>query len=176
MSRVALFSLLVVLGLPACAPDEPRLAAGTWSLDKDASRESTVPLWRVEASERFEQELDEKVKPLPVALLRMKRGQLAQRQETFDEEVKRALAVMEATLEVQSGGRFVFTRAIPGFEGTANSGTVVVTEAGEVHLALREQDGQPLDAPSRLSGRLDDQGRLVLALGEFYLLVFAPPR
>jgi hypothetical protein len=164
--------LALVAALGACAPEQPGLAEGTWVLDDFASRDATIPRWKAESEARFQSQISGMVAQ-PSGQVKYLRNQLEIGQSDYPDMVKKEFSRIAVTLTVQPGHRFVLETSIPEFPEKGCAGTYLLTETGEVHLVRREVDGvaQKQEQQSRLSGRIDEQGRLVIDWNELMVFV-----
>lgn len=162
--------LVSVLLLTGCGPQVSTLASGTWELDAASSREATLAQWLLESNVRWEQAAADWVNP-NAQWVAGKRGELERTQNGYASEVERAVSGMRFTLEVQPGRRFVLSSHLPDLSGADSSGTYLLTDTGEVHLVRREVDGSALGEADRISGQLDDQGRIVLRWQDQWVLL-----
>jgi hypothetical protein len=164
--------LLTLASLPGCqAESGPVLTAGTWTLDKDASIEATLPLWKSESSARMEGEMDAFVKPVPEWSEKYRRGATKELQDDFPAEIEHFLKRVDVTLTAFESKRFELKAEIPELRFKECSGTTLVTESGNVHFILREIDGTNLEQDEAISARYDDQGRLMIRWNDLLITV-----
>jgi hypothetical protein len=164
--------LLTLASLPGCqAESGPVLAAGTWTVDKEASIEATLPLWRSESSERMEAEMDAFVKPVPDWSEKYRRGATKELQDDFPDEIAHFMERVDVTVNAFPSKRFEMKAGIPELRFEECSGTTLVTEGGNVHFILREIDGTNLEQDEAISARFDDQGRLMIRWNDYLITV-----
>ncbi|RKY16883.1 MAG: hypothetical protein DRQ55_17035 [Planctomycetota bacterium] len=170
-------ALTLLAALPACQQERgPALTAGTWVLDREASGEATLPLWKRESSARMEGEMDSFVKPPSTPTEKHRRSSTHRLQQGFPAEISHELERVEVELSVFESRRFELKTEVPGFDCADSSGSWLLTETGNVHLVMRERDGATLDEAERLSCRLDDEGRLMIRWHDYLITVLSPPQ
>lgn len=170
-AALRLFAALALFAcLGACAPEPASLAEGTWVLDEGASRAATIPLWKAESEARFQKQIDGMVAQRS-GYVEYLRNQLKTGQSDYPQMVQHAFSKVTITLQVQPGLRFVLDTDVPRFDEKQCSGTYLLTEAGQVHFVRREVDGVNQEQQTRLTGRIDAEGRIVIDWNELMVLV-----
>lgn len=166
-----LLPLLALLTSLACAPsgDGTLLASGDWVLDRDASVQVTVPLWRLELKDRVGDEIDGLVKQSSYVIDRHL-TESAQLDAEMPAIVGRELKDHSLSLTID-GGAFELLTELPGVDEKRVSGTYLLADGGELVLVRRVVDGVELEQPEKVTARVDDQGRVVLPLGRLFAYV-----